>query len=299
MTTNFAVAPGYPDDYQPESGTTAVASLLNNRAHTRFPKWGFVIFRGVYGNNAEWDTFISLYKAQVALELHSSAAGHASAEEELGSDLEWTIVEDRAALEDVPKDAVRARFREWVAARSVARDGVNGDAPWLPWHVPRFRYCLYVNEACLRSISVRLWGEQFGAGWGLSDGRIIIIDGTRAEQSYDNGDKAKQEKEREEYSDEDEDEDEDEDDMSDDYGMEDAIEGNTEWDVGWTYVEVIGNIGRYAGLCGTQGGEWELLYRIGRPSTEPQLSLSGAAQPLSAVPAAGPFRHPVDTQGEA
>lgn len=44
--------------------------MINLHVKNGFRKWGFVVLRGVYDNDAEWNTFISLYKANVADELH-------------------------------------------------------------------------------------------------------------------------------------------------------------------------------------------------------------------------------------
>lgn len=171
---------------------------------------------------------------------------------ELGPDLEWTIIEDKA-LEGASRDAVRARFLEWVAARSDERDGPGAAAPWIPKACPRFKYCIYVDRACLDSITVTRdeWHRGPGIHWNLR-GQVVIIDGTHGHHDEDfrhmmpeDGDE-----DGEEY---------------------DPLEGNTDWDVGWTYVDA-GHLTVYYENLHQQGmtdwETWEMVYDRCRPSSE-------------------------------
>ncbi|KAM0326097.1 hypothetical protein ACHAQA_006690 [Verticillium albo-atrum] len=245
---------GYPEGYQP--ATTGYPSIVNQRASTGFAKWGFVIYRGTYDNDTRWETFITLLKASLVEELQ-----YVEQEDELGPDLEWTIIEDRTNLEGASKDNVRAQFLEWVAARSVERDGVQANVPWLVKYVPRFRYCLYVDEASFGSITahrVRMTGQ-----WCLDGGKVVIIDGTHG------------------HNDEEEKEEDDSEESEEDDGYT-SVEGNTSYDVGWAYIDAIGLGDLYASLCwaGCDSEKWEGVYRGRRPDRGPD---RGQGQPLSAV----------------
>ncbi|KAJ1326056.1 hypothetical protein MN608_09258 [Microdochium nivale] len=263
MRVEAGTAPGYPEGYQKATGTLGM--MINLHIKNRFPKWGFVVLRGVYDNDAEWATFISLYKANVADELHGFGL-----EDELGPHLEWTVIEDRATLENAPKDAVRARFLEWVNTRSVERDGEGAEAPWLVKSLPRFRYCLYIDELCFSTLSAVPVKEAVkGGNCRLTKGKIIIIDGTFGNRDIDN----------EPYPDE---EDEDSDDC--DGGWE-PVEGNTEYDVGWAYINVLGPVELYSLLsCGGCDSEkWMPVYRGNRPDIQPTRRAI-AGEPFSAIP---------------
>ncbi|KAH7308431.1 hypothetical protein B0I35DRAFT_515566 [Stachybotrys elegans] len=250
--------PGYPEGYQFATGS--LGSLIDSRVANGFVNWGFVIFRGVYGNDAEWDKFMSLYKASVADELYDFGK-----QEELGPDLEWTIIEDRDALEGATKEAVRARFLEWVAARSIERDGELGDKPWVAKSMPRFKYCLYVDEVCFKTIVARPGGDQTrGPQWRLAGGNVVIINGMH--EDYDD----------DEY-------DSDDPDGDDEYS---PIDGNTNYDVGWAYIDVIGYTELFSHLSsgGSDSEIWYgMVYRGCRPEKHPE-RVHGCGQPLSAVP---------------
>ncbi|KAH7358315.1 hypothetical protein B0T11DRAFT_102423 [Plectosphaerella cucumerina] len=249
--------PGYPEGYKLASTGYEYDALINLRVWTGFPKWGFVIFRGTYDNDAEWATFIALLKESVAESLQ-----FAKQEENLRPDFEWTIIEDRASLDNVSTDVVRARFLDWVAARSVERDGVQADVPWMTDRVPRYRYCIYINDACFSSMGARKVGRT--TQWTLDGGEVAIINSMHCP-----------------CDDEDDDEtDEDEDDSEE--GEKDEgyppIEGNTDYDVGWAYVQVIGLGNLYSSMC--YANEWEMVYRGQRPDRRPE---ARQGQPLSVV----------------
>ncbi|KAL0929860.1 uncharacterized protein CTRU02_215069 [Colletotrichum truncatum] len=127
--------PGYPEGYQSASGD--LATIINNSVATGFFKWGFVILRGVYDNDDEWQTFLNLFKAAIADELHDSKL-----EDQLGPHLEWTVIEDRTALKSASKATVRTRFLAWVEEQK--RDGEIADRPWAAGYLPRYKFCLYV-----------------------------------------------------------------------------------------------------------------------------------------------------------
>lgn len=216
--------------------------LVDQRAHGGFQKWGFVILRGTYGNDAEWSILMALLKQSIAESLQL-----AKRVLELGPYLEWTVIEDRANLENASTDVVRARFLEWVAARSVERDGAHADSPTLTDRVPRFKHCIYINDACFDSIGAyKTWSTK----WTLDpDGKVAIINSTYCRSDYDD------------YDDRDTDEEEsDEGERDEGYA---PIEGNTDYEVGWAYTEAIGLGSLYASMCYTD--EWHGVYRGRRP----------------------------------
>lgn len=67
---------------------------------------------------------------------------------------EWTIVEDREALDGAPKGDVHSRFRRWSEARSVERDGPGADHELIGQMglVARFEACIVVDKECLDSM---------------------------------------------------------------------------------------------------------------------------------------------------
>jgi hypothetical protein len=249
--------PRYPEGYKVVSTGSDYDGLINFRVWSSIPKWGFVIFRGTYDNDAEWNTFIALLEQSVVRGLQ-----FAKLEDKLRPDLEWTIIEDRASLEGASKDTVRARFLVWVADRSVERDGVQADAPWLTDYVPRYRYCIYVDDACFSSIGARRAGRT--TKWRLNGGKLAIINSLYQPCDDDADDETDED---EEGSDESEDDDE--------YV---SVEGNTDYDVGWTYIHAVELGSIYSSMCYPDA--WDSVYRGNRPDSRPE---ARRGQPLSAV----------------
>jgi hypothetical protein len=222
--------------------STDFDGLVDQRAHGGFQKWGFVILRGTYGNDAEWSILMALLKQSIVESLQL-----AKRVLELGPYLEWTVIEDRANLENASTDVVRARFLEWVAARSVERDGAQADSPTLIDRVPRFKYCIYINDACFDSIGAY---KTRSMKWTLDpDGKVAIINSLYCRSDYENDD------------------DRDTDEEDSDEGERDEgyapIEGITDYEVGWAYTEVIDLGSLYASMCYTD--EWHGVYRGRRP----------------------------------
>ncbi|EJT81303.1 hypothetical protein GGTG_01286 [Gaeumannomyces tritici R3-111a-1] len=203
---------------------------------------GFVIFRCTYDNDALWDAFIAVVKASAAFCLRMRKQ-----QDILGPDLECTVVEDREAFNGASKNAVRERFRAWVAARSVERDGEGIYNPDVE-ELPRFRYCVYVDRACLKAVRVS-WSEiRFNY---FLCGQIVVINAAPGDPPIP--------------PDSDE-EDEDENDDCDDVYEE--VEGSTAKDVGWTYASASLLVETYEELHlrGSEWETWEMIYK--RPSPD-------------------------------
>ncbi|KAM0272159.1 hypothetical protein ACHAQH_008836 [Verticillium albo-atrum] len=252
---------------------------IKGREDSGYAKWGFVIYRGTHNNDTQWENFMTLLKELFAYELR-----HVGQYEELWHDLLWTVIEDRDSLDGAPKDVIRARFREWVAARSVERDGPGGDAPCLTKDIPRFRYCIYVDQASMLSLTAE--PTQSARQW-LLDGEVVIIDGTHGHHDEDihrlrspNKKGVEEDEDREDDASESE---ESEDIPDEEYSL---IEGNSAEDVGWTYISVIRLIGQYEEWhnLGTDWEMWDWVYRGRRPETGPR---TGRGVPISTVDLSG------------
>ncbi|KAH8169000.1 hypothetical protein LIA77_11126 [Sarocladium implicatum] len=228
-----------------------------------FNKWGFVIIRGVYDNEAAWDTFMKLLKDST-----TQALQRRQQEEELGPHCEWTVIEDRQALENASKDTARARFREWVDARSVERDGPGADLTRVVECVPRFRCCIYVDKASFGSLSVRADGPLKAPTHWTLNGQVVLIDGMHVRHT-----------EEEEEDDDVDSEEQDSEDEGPGFEEYKSVDGDTAYDVGWMYVNVIELEDLYDQLF-FNSHDWEAVYRGRRPGigSEP-----GKGQPLQAA----------------
>ncbi|KAG5757128.1 hypothetical protein H9Q70_000269 [Fusarium xylarioides] len=125
------------------------SSLIRDMQETEFKRWGFVIYRSVYTeeSQAQWESYIEFFKATVEdklkhLELWTLLEPH----------LEWIIMEDCEALNNATKGQVRDKFSQWASERSDERDGAGAEDP-LAVLLPRYRYCVYVNQKCLNTVN--------------------------------------------------------------------------------------------------------------------------------------------------
>lgn len=148
-------------------------SLANSSLRTGMP-WGFVVVRTVYGPESDgpWSRMVDFLVDNVAESIALYKQDHLR---------EWhalTIIEDEATLSGADSYAVRRAFRAWIAEDLLPRltDGtikqyvglaqvqsqlLSSDAHHTANNthhpaaivLPRWQFCLYVDEDCLRSLN--------------------------------------------------------------------------------------------------------------------------------------------------
>ena len=111
-------------------------------------KWGWVIYRCTYSDDAAWAKFRDRVEAESRKSIEQSDAP------EIAKRLEWTWVEDASALDGASTETLRERFREWTAGE-VARQPGN----YLPAVIPRFRYFIKIDQEVLDSLAVSISRE--------------------------------------------------------------------------------------------------------------------------------------------
>ncbi|KAL8365068.1 hypothetical protein RB595_004062 [Gaeumannomyces hyphopodioides] len=175
-------------------------------------------------------------------------------EEILGPGLEWTVVEDREAIDGASKETVRERFRAWVAARSIERGGEGVRNPDVAEELPRFRYCVYVDRACLERVRVSRYTVQSNY---LLNGQVVVINAAPKDPAIPP------------------DSDEEDSDEDDDDDVYEEVEGSTAKDVGWTYVSADTFVWSYEDLHlkSSEWETWETIYK--RPSPDGPAVQSG------------------------
>jgi hypothetical protein len=70
----------------------------------------------------------------------------------------WTVIEDKEALDGASIDTVRRKFVEWRDTHNVEREEhwVKRLIPMAkdpPNRLPRFTYCIYVDQKCLNTLT--------------------------------------------------------------------------------------------------------------------------------------------------
>ncbi len=145
----------------PAAPVDRLGHVLHTMQQTGFHAWGFVIYRGcAYADEAAWQRFLMHMRQEVHNALAATprlgggggGGGVDTSGRQLAPYLEWTVVED-PSLEGASKDTVRRHFAAWAAARTPQRDGPGADGPFIESHVPRFMYCVYIDQRCLRTLA--------------------------------------------------------------------------------------------------------------------------------------------------
>ncbi|KAF2448770.1 hypothetical protein P171DRAFT_428788 [Karstenula rhodostoma CBS 690.94] len=80
-------------------------STLKHQLNGR--KWGYVIFRCTYGDDASWDRFMAYLQAKVRDALETEGA------DDMYEQLDWKVQEDMS-LWDASPETVKTRFQEWL-----------------------------------------------------------------------------------------------------------------------------------------------------------------------------------------
>ncbi|SPO03557.1 uncharacterized protein DNG_06240 [Cephalotrichum gorgonifer] len=134
--------------------TARLGRLCRSLRDTGFHEWGFVIYRGVYGDDDAWNLFVQCLRDNVHLDLERGSAQRGALLEQYA---QWTVIEDSESLDGASRDDVRQRFVEWREGRTVTRPANPFPQPTDPSSVlPRFNYCLYVDRECLDTLGPHL-----------------------------------------------------------------------------------------------------------------------------------------------
>lgn len=141
-----------PDEWT--RGHARLGRLCRSLRDTDFHEWGFVIYRGVYGDDDAWNSFLQCFRDNVHLDL---ARGNAQRGAFLEQYARWTVIEDSTALDNASKDDIRQHFIGWREGRVVTIPSHPRAMPGdLEPILPRFSYCLYVDHTCLATLGPHL-----------------------------------------------------------------------------------------------------------------------------------------------
>ncbi|KFZ16776.1 hypothetical protein V502_04906 [Pseudogymnoascus sp. VKM F-4520 (FW-2644)] len=109
-----------------------------------FLKFGFVIYRCTYSDDAAWTQLLSLIKREAQEGIKKLGPGR----DWLGAHLEWTVVED-PTLDGATQEEVKRRFGGWAdgVVEEYERTSTGNVR-----RLPRFNYCVFVDEKGLASL---------------------------------------------------------------------------------------------------------------------------------------------------
>ncbi|KAL0941456.1 uncharacterized protein CTRU02_204219 [Colletotrichum truncatum] len=169
-----------------------------------FHRFGFVIYRTVYNDNAAWERYLEVLKlaARKSLDI---VGGDVLLEQYM----DWPVISDPALLNGASKADVRRHFKSWCAGRSEERDGPGATNSGVEW-LPRFNYCLYVDSKCIDTLAKMpansIKPQEYRV---LSKPVIAVIDAAFDGRT-----------------------------PGSDRGLYPDVEGCTEWYVGWKYFKI-------------------------------------------------------------
>ncbi|KAG8169242.1 hypothetical protein KVR01_001991 [Diaporthe batatas] len=225
-----------------ENLQTLKALQTEGQTMTGFFKWGFIIYRCDYSDDALFDRFVAYLRDQ-AEDYHRLS----HQDRTTGLYLQWTVVQDRKALDGATKDQARQRFVEWRDGLSVGRDGPGADHRVTPY-LPRFEYCVHVGRDSLDSLIAHEEAPQAGKSkCAVTPVFFAVVRAAQRPAGLPEGyDDPKEGDEGDDY-------------IDDSATKPPAIEGCTDQGVGWMYVAADDWVELYEELHVDQA--WYILYR--------------------------------------
>lgn len=100
-----------------------------------------------YSSDDDWSELMMTLKTLTWRSLESYDPTSAIGERQI-----WTFVDDRVRLEKASKRDVRRMFNGWVHSPEAAAEQPNAKVPIPEVQLPRYLYCMHVDEASLRSV---------------------------------------------------------------------------------------------------------------------------------------------------
>ncbi|KAK4450530.1 hypothetical protein QBC34DRAFT_379243 [Podospora aff. communis PSN243] len=140
------------DDNDPNS---TFRNIITSMLHSRHHKFGFLIYRVNYENDAIWHFFLDV--------LH------------------------RQNFDGATKDEIREFFRDWVHERSEERDGPGAgtdNEDLIRWS-PRYKVCMYADKEVIEGATIRTVTYLPGGPKLHVQGIGILIDGQYDEHDRD------------------------------------------------------------------------------------------------------------------
>ena len=120
--------------------------MIQAMQQTGYHKWGFCLYRCTYSDDEAWLRYVEHMRKRIidSLELRDQRYL-------LEKYLDIQIIEDRDKLDNAKKDFVRAHFAEQAEGDRQRL----GTASIYAMRMPRFNFCLYVDQACLDTLLAR------------------------------------------------------------------------------------------------------------------------------------------------
>ena len=229
-TMSASSAPAPDDDFDPflapvegdPDKSTTWNSAIDVMRDTKHRKWGFLVYRVYYGDDAAWQRFMNILNRMTDHLVRKAGKPY------IMPFLDWTEMQDRTAFDGASKDDIREHFRTWIRTRSVERDGLGVEGKEILRRSPRYQACLYVDQEAMESATLTerpLLSSPTGLHLNVK-GWVVLVDSQSQDEWAPPHPEATQE-ELEEMEEE---------------GWEEEqytpIDGDTDFDVGWMYIDL-------------------------------------------------------------
>ncbi|KFA48801.1 hypothetical protein S40293_01493 [Stachybotrys chartarum IBT 40293] len=134
--------------------------IIQGMQQTGFHKWGFAIYRCTYSDDEAWRRYVQYIRDKTIRSLDNVGKQFL-----LEKYLDIQVVEDRDQLDGASKSLVRSLFAEKAERDRQIEQGGPGTASHFAKMIPRFNYCLYVDQPCLETLLKReQWDREFEQG---------------------------------------------------------------------------------------------------------------------------------------
>ena len=143
---------------------SSLQKIETQRQAFNLSSWGLVIYRCTYNDDDAWSRFMEILKRRIHDRLQEeNAAG-------MEQDHQFTVIEDKNALDQASADDVRDLFRVWCRETFAQLDVHLPQEDEYP--TPRFNFCIQVDEGSLRAV---LQGPPPGQPDYKGVGYVIIV----------------------------------------------------------------------------------------------------------------------------
>lgn len=133
--------------------------IIQSMQWTGHHKWGFRIYRCTYSDDEAWLRYVQYIKDQTisTLDLHDQRSL-------LEKYFDMQVVEG-PELDGASKPYVKSLFADWAETHRRTEKGGPGSANTFATKMPRFNYCVYVDQACLDTLLTReKWDRELEQG---------------------------------------------------------------------------------------------------------------------------------------
>lgn len=168
---DFSPGAGYKRPLVFDDSANPAIAIRDSLREYNLSQWGFVMFRCTYRSQEKWDRFIALIKG------HARQYFEQCGMQTVYDRMQWTIIEDAAALDGADIVETSLRFEEWVNRGPGRQEMVGTKFPHACDSFPRYTTFLHVDEESLESVVDDAKArEENGYSCKIVRGDVVLLD---------------------------------------------------------------------------------------------------------------------------